>query len=76
MNQVTHQHDAAPELIRIKRVLEISGLSRNPLYVLMRKHEFPKPVKLSGGRTAAWVLSEIQAWIRDRIADRDEAVVS
>src|SRR5262245_38094142 len=43
------------------------NLSNATLY---RLPDFPKPVSVSRGRRA-WVLSEVQNWIGQRIADRD-----
>ncbi|WP_231570125.1 MULTISPECIES: AlpA family phage regulatory protein [Pseudomonas] len=57
-------------------VESIVGLARPTIYKLMRQPEsgFPLPVKLSDstarGAPVAWVLSEVQAWVRARIAAR------
>lgn len=59
-------------LLRLERVMELTGQSRNQLYVAMRKGVFPRPVKI-GERAAAWVQAEVQKWISDRIAARDTA---
>lgn len=34
---------------------------------------FPKPVKLTSGRSVAWLRSDIDKWIADRIAARATA---
>jgi prophage regulatory protein len=57
-------------LLRIETVMEMTGKSRNHLYLSMRKGEFPRPVKI-GERASAWVRGEVQRWIADRIAERD-----
>jgi prophage regulatory protein len=40
------------------------------------KSGFPKPVKLSNstarGAPVAWVLSEVQSWVKSRIEARDQ----
>ncbi|WP_257027135.1 MULTISPECIES: helix-turn-helix transcriptional regulator [Pseudomonadaceae] len=57
-------------------VESIVGLARPTIYKLMRQPEsgFPLPVKLSDstarGAPVAWVLSEVQTWVRARIAAR------
>ncbi len=56
--------------IRIKEVLAICGKSRSSVYEAMQKGEFPKPVKL-GGRSSAWVKSEIEQWVQARILARE-----
>ena len=71
-------HDPATTLIRMPEVVSIVGLARPTIYKLMRRPEsgFPLPVKLStsNARSApvAWVLGEVQAWTRARIAARDQ----
>jgi prophage regulatory protein len=56
----------------------IVGLARPTIYKLMRQPEsgFPLPVKLSDsnarGAPVAWVLGEVQEWVRARIAARNK----
>ncbi|MFI8480153.1 helix-turn-helix transcriptional regulator [Pseudomonas sp. NPDC078700] len=70
------QFDPATTLIRINDVVAIVGLARPTIYKLMSQPEsdFPLPVKLSNstarGAPVAWVLGEVQEWIRTRIAAR------
>ncbi len=70
------QLDPATTLIRIPEVIAIVGLARPTIYKLMRQPEsgFPLPVKLSTstarGAPVAWVLGEVQEWVRARIAAR------
>ena len=47
--------------------------SRSYIYDAMGRGEFPRQVKL-GGRSVAWVESEVQDWIEARIAARDQGV--
>ncbi|MEZ8076863.1 helix-turn-helix transcriptional regulator [Vibrio sp. FF112] len=58
-------------LIRLKEVLDMTGLSRAHMYKLMAGEKFPKSVSL-GLRSVAWVESELQDWILERVAERDE----
>ena len=46
--------------------------SRATIYRLINAGEFPPPVKL-GKNTSAWLFSEIDAWLKTRIAARDSA---
>ncbi|MEE4961386.1 helix-turn-helix transcriptional regulator [Pseudomonas viridiflava] len=70
--------DAASTLIRMREVEGIVGMKRSTIYKLMQQPAscFPQPVKLSNstarGAPVAWVLSEVQAWARSRIAARDQ----
>lgn len=60
------------KLIRIKEVLDRTGLGRSTVYKYMSLGEFPQSIKL-GTRAVAWVESEIEDWIRETIASRDGA---
>jgi len=57
-------------LLKLKTVIEITGVSRSHIYALAQKGLFPKPVKLTE-RSSAWVEAEVLAWIDTRIAARD-----
>ncbi|MFS8173557.1 helix-turn-helix transcriptional regulator [Vreelandella titanicae] len=58
-------------LIRIKDVMERTGLARSTVYKYISLGQFPHPAKL-GTRAVAWVESEIDTWINDSIKRRDE----
>ena len=58
------------KLIRLKQVMECTGLARSTVYKFIAEGNFPKPVKL-GVRVAAWVESEINDWVNARISQRD-----
>jgi prophage regulatory protein len=47
------------------------GLSRSAIYSLVGQMRFPAPITL--GRSIAWVDSEIDEWIRGRMASRRNA---
>lgn len=53
-------------LLRVKRVMERTGIPFSSLYQLINAGKFPRPVQLSPNRVA-WVESEVEAWIRQRI---------
>ena len=57
------------KFLRLRDVLAATGLSRSSLYRLVREAKFPAPVHL-GARTAAWLASEIDAYIEARAAER------
>ena len=61
------------KLIRLKDVIDTTGLARSTIYKYVDKGIFPKAVKL-GSRSVAWVESEVQEWILERIAQRDGVV--
>jgi prophage regulatory protein len=57
-------------LIRLNELISKTGLSRSRIYQLIHEEKFPTNVSL-GGRSVAWVESEIDRWIEDVIGHRD-----
>jgi prophage regulatory protein len=57
--------------LRLREVCQRVGLKPSSVYRLIALGGFPKQVKLSE-RTAAWIDSEIEAFMATRIADRDQ----
>lgn len=62
------------KLIRIKDVMERTGLARSTIYKYISLGQFPHPIKL-GTRAVAWVEREVEAWICESIKRRDEKVL-
>lgn len=62
------------ELRKLPIVCRQTALSRANVYRLVKLGEFPAPVKLGQhARASAWVGTEVDAWIAQRIAQRDLA---
>ncbi|MBC6941929.1 MAG: AlpA family phage regulatory protein [Xanthomonadales bacterium] len=61
-------HDNAPTLLRLPDVVRRTGLSKTQIYRLTRDGQFPTGIRLSP-RCTCWASSEVDAWIRNRIAD-------
>lgn len=57
-------------LIKLKDVMHITGLARSTVYKYIADGNFPKPVSL-GERNVAWLQSEVEDWIWDKIEQRD-----
>ena len=57
-------------LIKLKEVLHITGLSRSTVYRFMSAGGFTMKVDL-GGNSVAWVESEVEEWISEKIGKRD-----
>lgn len=57
------------KLLRLKTVMENTGLARSTIYKYMKQGNFPAPVPL-GGRAVAWLDSEIEGWIGERLGCR------
>jgi prophage regulatory protein len=53
--------DLPDTLLTRAQVLEIVPLSYPTLWVMMRRGEFPKPIRISKQRVA-WKISEVHAW--------------
>ena len=54
-------------LIRLKDVKQMTGLSRSTIYSYIRYGVFPKQIQL-GERASAWIKNEVDEWIIARIA--------
>lgn len=58
-------------LVRVGEVRVITGLSRSQIYELESRGNFPRRVPI-GQRVTCWALPEIEAWVAERIAARDQ----
>lgn len=58
-------------LIKLKTVMDSTGLARSTVYKFIAEGRFPKPVKL-GARMVAWVEEEVEEWILNKIEKRNE----
>jgi prophage regulatory protein len=61
-----------PRLERIAEIVARTGMSRATIYQRMKAGTFPQSVPI-GDNSVAWVSSEIDAWIAERVANRDSA---
>ncbi len=59
-------------LIRLPEVRSMTGLGRSEIYRLEALGRFPKRVPI-GERATAWDSEEIEVWVAERIAARDQA---
>ena len=58
-------------LIRIKAVMDRTGIGRTSIYKRINEGTFPAPVKIDN--ISAWVESEIDEWVNKVISERDVA---
>lgn len=66
----TETNYSTENLLRWTEIQARIPISRSHAHALVAKGQFPKPLKLiPGGRASAWLESEIDAWIADRIAE-------
>ncbi|WP_404375513.1 helix-turn-helix transcriptional regulator [Vreelandella aquamarina] len=56
------------QLLRRSEVLARCAFSNSTLHRLIKRGEFPKPIKL-GSRAVAWIESEVNGWIRQRVEE-------
>ncbi len=54
-------------LMRRGQVQAQTGLGRSTLYALIKKGDFPGPVKITGARAVAWSSLAVNAWVQSRI---------
>ena len=59
-------------IMRLKEVIDTTGLSRSTLYKYIGEGRFPSPVSL-GGRSVGFLDSEVFDWILAKIEERDLA---
>ena len=62
-------------IIRLREVMERTGLARSTVYKYVEDGIFPKSVPL-GGRAVGWVEQEVEDWILARIEERDRSLSS
>lgn len=56
------------QLLRRGEVLARCAFSNSTLHRLIKSGDFPPPIQL-GSRAVAWIESEINSWIEQRIED-------
>ena len=61
-------------LLRLHQVIQRTGYRRSTIYEKIALGTFPTPVHL-GPRAVAWLSSEIDQWIEDRINERDQRLI-
>ena len=54
-------------LFRLPAVVQITGRSKPSIYKDVKEGRFPSPIKI-GDRAVAWVSTDIEKWVEQRIA--------
>lgn len=62
------------KIIRLKDVINCTGLARSTVYKYIAKGTFPRPVSL-GDTCVGWVEQEVHDWIEACIQARDQVSV-
>ncbi|HDK6220022.1 TPA: AlpA family transcriptional regulator [Klebsiella quasipneumoniae] len=60
---------APHQLLRLKQVVEKTGLKRSQIYLYMKTGRFPHSIKI-GPASVAWLESEIDEWINLKLDNR------
>jgi len=57
------------ELMKLRKVMDLTGLTRNKITQLIKKDLFPKPTSdtLKYGKNLVWHEEKIYAWIRQKV---------
>jgi prophage regulatory protein len=55
----------SPRLLRLRQVIEITGLGRDTIYRYIRAGQFPRQRRISE-RASAWREDEIKEWVDSR----------
>mgnify|MGYP003674335233 CR=1 FL=1 len=66
MTSTDLQHQES--FLRWPEVAKIVPISRSHAHALAAQGKFPKPIKISP-RASGWLESEINAWLRERVAE-------
>lgn len=60
------------QFLRLPQVIQKVGMSRATIYKQMKKG-FPRPVKIAGGYSSAWLLTEIEQYMQDIVVQQRTA---
>lgn len=55
------------QLVDMRFITKLTGLTDKWFYKLIKDGLFPKPIKL--GRSSRWKKSEVELWLQQRIVD-------
>ena len=55
-----------PRILRLPKVIELTGLARSTVYHKIAEGTFPPPIKISK-RASGWLESEVNDWIKTQI---------
>lgn len=77
LERTTNENPSIPNdglrLIRLPEVKNRVGLSRSTIYNYIASKIFPAPITL-GRRSVAWLESDIDTWITDRLVEAGREV--
>ena len=59
-----NNHPPPPQLLRRTQVESMTGLGRSTIYALMRKDDFPTPIRI-GPKSVRWKLCELEEFLEN-----------
>jgi len=68
MTDKTTKPQESIRFIRIATVTNLTGIPRSSVYALISRGLFPAQLSLGGGKSVAWLESDVIAWMNERIA--------
>lgn len=71
LSMVKQEKKMSKILLRLPKVMEKTGLKRATIYLHIKQNTFPKQFKI-GQRAVAWLESDIDAWIDERVDKTEE----
>lgn len=60
-------------VLKLKDVMEKTGLGRTKVYELQAEGRFPKSISLDG-RAVGWLENEVEDWLQERVDVRNAAM--
>jgi prophage regulatory protein len=69
---VNKEQKPLDQILRAPKAAEIAGVVISTLNRLSRSGRFPRKIKI-GGRSSGYLRSEVERWLEDRKAERDNA---
>jgi prophage regulatory protein len=64
--------NSSPRILRMQALKRKTGRGHSSIYMAMKEGDFPRPIKI-GKRGVGWLEHEVDAWIKARVSQRDNA---
>ena len=55
------------KVLRMKGVMDMTGLSKSAIYKKVADNQFPRQIKL-GARASGWLLDEVTGWLNGSVS--------
>lgn len=62
------------KILRVRAVMDRTGLGHTSLYKLMSEGKFPRPIKIEGIQAVGWDSERVDAWIAKQLDSTDEKI--